>query len=406
MKLFDPASCLSARTSAIEEAAIIAMAQKAREMRANGVDVVSLTIGEPDFDTPAAIRQAATDAMNAGFTHYAPIAGYLELRAAIANRLNQANAIPVDATGVVLSNGAKQALTNACFATLDGGDEVIMMAPFWAAYEGLVRMAGGVPVIISAGADTAFKPTIRQVAEAMSDRTKLILLNSPSNPSGAVWNVAELQALADLVRPHPRCLVLSDEIYEDIWFDERPTSIASLPGMFERTITVNGFSKAYAMTGWRVGYSAACEPLAKAMSKVQGTFTAGGNAFAQQGALAAITGPRDAVEMMRASYHHRRDLVVSLLHGIHGIKTVSPPATFYAFPDISELLGKSAGNIRIETDVEFCNWLLEEFHLATVPGSAFAAPGCIRLSFAASDDDIRKGIGRLSEAATVLACTN
>ncbi len=402
MKPFDPASALSARTSAIEEAAIIAMAQKAREMKAQGVDVVSLTIGEPDFDTPQAIRQAAADAMNAGYTHYAPIAGYPELRAAIAERLHRENAIPVEPSGVILSNGAKQALTNACFATLDAGDEVIMIAPFWAAYEGIVKMAGGVPVIVSAGADTAFKPTIEQVAGAMTDRTKLVMLNSPSNPSGAVWNVAELQALADLVQSHPRCLVLADEIYEDIWFEERPTSIASLPDMFERTITVNGFSKAYAMTGWRVGYSASCEPLARAISKVQGTFTAGGNAFAQQGALAAITGPRDEIDAMRASYHHRRDLIVSLLSEIPGIKVVSPPATFYVFPDISGLLGKSAGNTRIETDVELCHWLLDEYHLAAVPGSAFGGPGCIRLSFAASDDDICKAMQRLAEAARVL----
>jgi aspartate aminotransferase len=403
MKPFDPASALSARTSAIEEIAIIAMAQKARDLKAQGADVVSLTIGEPDFDTPVAIRQAAVDAMNAGFTHYAPIAGYPELRAAIAERLNQDNAIPVEPAGVVLSNGAKQALTNACFATLDDGDEVILIAPFWAAYEGIVKMAGGVPVIVSAGADTAFKPTIGQVAGAMTDRTKLIMLNSPSNPSGAVWNPGELQALAGLVQSHPRCLVLADEIYEDIWFEERPASIASLPDMFERTITVNGFSKAYAMTGWRVGYSASCEPLAKAISKVQGTFTAGGNAFAQQGALAAITGPRDEVDAMRASYHRRRDLIVSLLADIPGIKVVSPPASFYVFPDISGLLGKAAGNTRLETDVEFCHWLLDEYHLATVPGSAFGGPGCIRLSFAASDDDITTAMSRLAEAAAALA---
>lgn len=402
MKPFDPASALSARISAIEEAAIIAMAQKAREMKAQGLDVVSLTIGEPDFDTPAAIRQAATDAMNAGFTHYAPIAGYPELRAAIAARLNEDNAIPVEASGVILSNGAKQALNNACFATLDAGDEVILIAPFWAAYEGIVKMAGGVPVIVSAGSDTGFKPAIEQVAAAMTSSTKLIMLNSPSNPSGAVWNPDQLQALADLVQTHPRCLVLSDEIYEDIWFEERPTSIASLPGMFDRTITVNGFSKAYAMTGWRVGYSASCEPIAKAISKVQGTFTAGGNAFAQQGALAAMTGPRDDVDAMRASYHRRRDLAVSLLSEIADIKVVPPPATFYIFPDISSLLGRSAGNTRIETDVEFCHWLLDEYHLATVPGSAFGTPGCIRLSFAASDDDIRKGLARLAEAAAAL----
>ena len=402
MKPFDPASALSNRTSAIEEAAIIQMAAKAREMKASGIDVVSLTIGEPDFDTPIAIRQAATGAMNAGFTHYAPIAGYLELRTAIAKHMREANSIPVETGGIVVSNGAKQALTNACFATLDEGDEVIMIAPFWAAYEGIVKMAGGIPVLVSAGADTAFKPTIDQVANAMNERTKLVMLNSPSNPTGAVWTRQELQSLADLVQQHPRCIIVSDEIYEDIWFDERPVSIASLPGMFERTITVNGFSKGFAMTGWRVGYSASCEILARACSKVQGTFTAGGNAFAQQGALAAITGPRDEVEAMRLSYHHRRDLVVSLLRDIPGINVVSPPATFYAFPDISALLGKQAGNRNIDTDWDFCHWLLDEYHVAAVPGSAFGGPGCIRLSFAASDDDLKKGLARLAAAARQL----
>ena len=403
MKPFDPASALSARTSAIGEAAIIQMAQKAREMKASGVDVVSLTIGEPDFDTPAAIRQAATDAMNAGFTHYAPIAGYPELRAAVARHMREANHIPVEANGIVMSNGAKQALTNACFATLDDGDEVIMIAPFWAAYEGIVKMAGGVPVVISAGADTQFKPTMDQLAGAMSPRTKLIMLNSPSNPSGAVWTRPELQGLADMVQRHPRCLVVSDEIYEDIWFDERPASIAALPGMFDRTITVNGFSKGFAMTGWRVGYSASCETLAKACSKVQGTFTAGGNAFAQQGALAAISGPRDEVEAMRQSYQRRRDLIVSLLRDIPGINVVAPPATFYIFPDISALLGKQAGNRHIDTDWDFCHWLLDEYHVASVPGSAFGGPGCMRLSFAASDDDIKKAIIRLASAAKALS---
>jgi aspartate aminotransferase len=403
MKPFDPASALSARTSAIGEAAIIQMAQKAREMKAGGVDVVSLTIGEPDFDTPAAIRQAATDAMNAGFTHYAPIAGYPELRAALARHMREANHIPVEANGIVMSNGAKQALTNACFATLDAGDEVIMIAPFWAAYEGIVKMAGGVPVVISAGADTQFKPTMDQLAGAMSPRTKLIMLNSPSNPSGAVWTRAELQELAGLVQRHPRCLVVSDEIYEDIWFDERPASIAALPGMFDRTITVNGFSKGFAMTGWRVGYSASCETLARACSKVQGTFTAGGNAFAQQGALAAISGPRDEVEAMRQSYKRRRDLIVSLLRAIPGINVVAPPATFYIFPDISALLGKQAGNRHIDTDRDFCHWLLDEYHVASVPGSAFGGPGCIRLSFAASDDDIKKAMTRLASAARALS---
>ena len=379
------------------------MANKARELRAAGADVISLTIGEPDFDTPEAIRQAAADAMNAGHTHYVPVAGIAELRQAVASKLQQENGIPANAADVVMANGAKQAITNACFATLDQGDEVILLAPFWNAYEGIVRMAGGTPVVIAGSADEGFKAPLDRIAAAMTGRTKLIMLNSPSNPSGAVWTRDELQALADLVQSHPRCLVMSDEIYEYIWFEDQPLSMAALPGMYERTITINGMSKGFAMTGWRVGYSASAEPVAKAIAKVQGTFTAGGNAFAQHGALAALNGPRDEVEVMRSSYKRRRDLAIALLKGIGGVNIAPPPATFYILPDISALLGRTAGNTRIETDVEFCHWLLEEYHLATVPGSAFGAPGCIRLSIATRDSEIAKGLERLAQAANALA---
>lgn len=403
MTKFDPANSLSARTASVAEGAILAMAQKARELKAAGADVISLTIGEPDFDTPQAIRQAAADAMNAGHTHYVPIAGIAELREAIAVKLVAENGIPATAANVVLANGAKQAITNTCFATLDEGDEVILLAPFWNAYEGIVRMAGGTPVIIAGGPDTGFKAPIAAIEAAMTERTKLIMLNSPSNPSGAVWSRAELEALAALVQSHPRCLVMSDEIYEYIWFDEPPASIASLPGMFDRTITINGMSKGFAMTGWRVGYAAAPEPVAKAIAKVQGTFTAGGNAFAQHGALAAVQGPRDEVEKMRSSYKRRRDLAIAMLKGIEGVQVAAPPATFYILADVSGLLGKSAGNRRIETDEEFCHWLLEEFHVATVPGSAFGAPGCIRLSVATRDSDIVHALERLARAANALA---
>jgi aspartate aminotransferase len=403
MTKFDPANSLSARTASVAEGAILAMAQKARELKAAGADVISLTIGEPDFDTPQAIRQAAADAMNAGHTHYVPIAGIAELREAIAVKLVAENGIPATAANVVLANGAKQAITNTCFATLDEGDEVILLAPFWNAYEGIVRMAGGTPVIIAGGPDTGFKAPLAAIEAAMTPRTKLIMLNSPSNPSGAVWSRAELEALAALVQSHPRCLVMSDEIYEYIWFEEPPASIASLPGMFDRTITINGMSKGFAMTGWRVGYAAAPEPVAKAIAKVQGTFTAGGNAFAQHGALAAVQGPRDEVEKMRTSYKRRRDLAVAMLKGINGVEVVAPPATFYILADVSGLLGKSAGNRRIETDEEFCHWLLEEFHVATVPGSAFGAPGCVRLSVATRDSDIVHALERLARAANALA---
>ncbi|MEE4237497.1 MAG: pyridoxal phosphate-dependent aminotransferase [Anderseniella sp.] len=403
MTKFDPAKSLSTRTSAIAEGAILAMAQKARDLKASGADVISLTIGEPDFDTPEAIRQAAADAMNAGHTHYVPIAGIAELREAIAAKLRDENGIPAAAADVVLANGAKQAITNACFATLDAGDEVILPAPFWNAYQGIVEMAGGVPVVIPSTPAEAFKPPLSRIAEAMNERTKLIFINSPSNPSGAVWTAEELEELARLVQAHPRCLVVADEIYEYIWFDAPPRSIASLPGMYERTITINGLSKGFAMTGWRVGYAAAPAPLARAITKIQGTFTAGGNAFAQHGALAAITGPRDEVEKMRVSYKRRRDLAVAMLKGIEGVNITAPPATFYILADIAGLLGKTAGNTRIETDTDFCNWLLEEYHVATVPGSAFGAPGCIRFSVATRDSDITKGLERLARAANALS---
>lgn len=403
MTAFDPTNSLSARTSGIAEGAILAMAGKARELRAAGADVISLTIGEPDFDTPELIRQAATDAMNSGQTHYVPVAGIAELRAAIAAKLSQENGIPAAAENVVLANGAKQAITNTCFATLDAGDEVILLAPFWNAYQGIVEMAGGTPVVVAGGPEDGFKAPLDKIAGAINERTKLIMLNSPSNPSGAVWTRAELEALADLIKDHPRCMIMSDEIYEYIWFEDPPVSMASLPGMFERTITINGVSKGFAMTGWRVGYAAAPEPVAKAIAKVQGTFTAGGNAFAQAGALAAITGPRDEVAQMRSSYKRRRDLAVAMLKGIKGISVSAPPATFYVLADISGLIGKTAGNARIETDTEFCHWLLEEYHVATVPGSAFGAPGCIRLSVAARDSDITKGLERLARAANALA---
>ena len=394
---------LSDTLARVKPSPTIAVTTKAQELKAAGRDVIGLGAGEPDFDTPQLIRQAAADAMNAGHTHYVPVAGIAELREAIAAKLVSENGIPATAANVVLANGAKQAITNTCFATLDEGDEVILLAPFWNAYEGIVRMAGGTPVIVTGGPESGFKAPLADIAAAMTPRTKLIMLNSPSNPSGAVWTRIELEALAGLVQTDPRCLVMSDEIYEYIWFDEPPASLAALPGMFERTITINGMSKGFAMTGWRVGYAATAEPVAKAIAKVQGTFTAGGNAFAQHGALAAVQGPRDEVEQMRVSYKRRRDLAIAMLKGIKGVKVTPPPATFYMLPDISGLLGKTAGNVRIETDVEFCHWLLDEFHVATVPGSAFGAPGCIRLSVAARDSEIVKAMERLARAANTLA---
>jgi aspartate aminotransferase len=398
MTAFDATKLLSARTSAVEEAAIIRMAQKARDLKTKGHDVVSLTLGEPDFDTPAFIQAAATQAMAQGFTHYAPVQGVPELRAALSEKLARENGLHYSAEEIAISNGAKQAITNAVYALIDEGDEVILLSPFWVAYEGIVRMAGGVPVQLHAGADEGFKVPASRIAAAITPKTKLIMLNSPNNPTGAVFTKAELEAIAAVVAQHPRLMLLSDEIYEYILFEGEMTSFGSLPGMRERTITINGFSKAYAMTGWRLGYAAAPLPVAKAMAKVQSTFTAGANAFVQRAAIAALKEGQTDATAMRESYRKRRDLIIGALKAIPGVRIENPPGTFYAFPDVSAFLGKRAGNHTLGTVDELCDWLLDTHGLACVPGSAFGDPNCLRLSFASSQADIIKGTDRLARA--------
>ena len=298
MTSFDPQSILSSRTAAVEEAVIIRMAQKARELKAQGHDIISLTLGEPDFDTPKHIREAAYQAMNDGYTHYSPMPGMPELKTALVKKLKSENGLSYDQSEITITNGAKQAITNAIFATIDEGDEVILLAPFWVAYEGVIRMAGGKPIIVLADLEDNFKPPASRIKAAFSDRTKLLIINSPNNPTGTMFTADELQEIADIVCDHPRAMVISDEIYEYITFDQKHISIATLPNMLARTITINGFSKGFAMTGWRLGYAAAPAPIAKAMAKVQGNFTAGANAFVQIAAVAALEGPRDDVEKM------------------------------------------------------------------------------------------------------------
>lgn len=398
MTTFNPQNILSTHTAAVEEAAIIRMAQKARELKAQGHDVISLTLGEPDFDTPAHIRQAATKAMNDGYTHYAPIPGMPELRKAIAEKLKSENGLNHDWTEVVVSNGAKQSLTNAIFATIDAGDEVILLAPFWVAYEGVIRMAGGVPVLVHADLQEGFKPPASRLQAAMTAKTKLVIINSPNNPTGAMFTRQELSEIAAVITAHPRAMVISDEIYEYICFDEPHVSIGTLKGMENRTITVNGFSKGFAMTGWRLGYAAAPAPVAKAMAKVQGTFTAGANAFVQMAAVTALQGPREEVEHMRQKYLARRDLVIDGLNAIDGVKVAKPAGTFYAFADVSAMFGRNLGNQTIDNVDELCNWLLEVHHVATVPGSAFGEDSSLRISFATCRDALTEAIKRLNRA--------
>jgi len=403
MNSFDPASLLVPRSQAADEGPIIRMAQRSRDLRAKGMDVVSMTVGEPDFDTPENIQQAATDAMRAGFTHYSPVMGIPELRSALSRKLKAENGLDYSAAEICVANGAKQAIANAILSVIEAGDEVIMLAPFWVSYEITVRFAGGTPVVLHAGVEEDYKVPARRIAEAITPRTKLIILNSPSNPTGALWTRPELEEIAGLVKAHPRLMVLSDEIYEYIIFGGEMVSIGSLPGMRERTITVNGFSKGFAMTGWRLGYAAAPEPIAKAISRMQSALSAGANQFVQRAAIVALEGPRDEVERMRQRYLARRDMVLAGLRAIPGIRIGDIPATFYAFPDVSERLGKKAGNHLIDTTDALCDWLLEEHGVATVPGIAFGAPGSIRLSFACSEAEIEKAMARMQAAFASLA---
>ena len=394
---FDHSALLSPRANAADEGAIIRMSQRTRELRAMGHDVVALTIGEPDFDTPLNIRNAAKDAMDNGFTHYSPVAGIPELREAIAEKLRVENGLNYKASEIVLANGTKQAINNAVLSLIGTGDEVICLAPYWVSYEGSVKLAGGKTVVLHANVSENYKVPAARIAAAITPATKLIMLNSPCNPTGAVWTRAELEDIAALVREHPRMMVLSDEIYEYILFDGEMVSFGSLPDMLDRTITLNGFSKGFAMTGWRLGYAAAPEPIAKAMARMQSIISAGANQFVQRAAIAALKGSRDDVEKMRAEYKKRRDLVINGLRAIQGVKIADIPATFYAFPDVSAFLGKRSGNHIIETTDQLCDWLLEKHGISIVPGTAFGAANSVRLSFAASEVDIKKALLRITQ---------
>jgi aspartate aminotransferase len=396
MAPFDVSSLLARRASQSDEGAIVRMSQRARELRAKGQDIASLTLGEPDFDTPAHIQAAASEAMKKGLTHYSPVAGIMELRQALARKLKAENGLDYAASEIVIANGAKQAIGNAVFALIEPGDEVILLSPYWVSYEITVRLAGGVPVILKAGVEEDFKTPPERIRAALTDKTKLLILNSPSNPTGAVWSASELSGLAEVVKSHPRLMVLSDEIYEYILFDGKMTSFASLPGMRERSITVNGFSKSFAMTGWRLGYAAGPAPLAQAMARMQSGFTAGANSFVQHAALTALSGSRDDVERMRQRYKARRDMVVAALTRLPELRLAPVPATFYAFPDVGAFLGRKAGNHVMDSVETLCDWLLEENGVATVPGSAFGDPNCIRLSFATGEVELAKALERFT----------
>ena len=391
--------CISKRVAALAVSQTLAMSQRSQELRAAGVDVINLSVGEPDFDTPAHIKEAAKKAIDDNFTRYTPVPGYMTLRQAIADKLSRENGLHFNPAQIVVGNGAKQELCNVILATVNPGDEVIIPTPAWVSYVEMVKLAEGHVVELPTGIDTDFKLSPERLEAAITPRTRMIMFCSPSNPTGSVYTRAELEALAEVLARHPHVLVLADEIYEHINYTGTFTSMASLPGLEGRVIVINGVSKAYAMTGWRIGYCAAPLPIAKAVSKLQGQYTSGVSSIAQKAAEAAYTGPQQCVTDMREAFRRRRDLVVELARRIPGLKVNEPQGAFYLFPEVSAYLGTRTPDGRaIDTDTDLAMYLLDDAHVATVAGSAFGTPGYIRFSYATSDDNLREAMRRIAEA--------
>jgi aspartate aminotransferase len=389
---------LSDRINAIEESATLAMAAKAREFKNKGIDVISLSLGEPDFKTPQHICEAAKKAIDEGkYFAYPPVAGYQDLREALAAKYQKENKVAYKAENIVVSNGAKQSIANAMLALLNPGDEVIVFSPYWVSYDALVRLAEATPVMIKGGIENDFKVTAAQLEKAITPKTKAMIFSSPCNPTGSVFTRPELEAIAKVVVKH-NILAIADEIYEHINFTGDQASIASFPGMLERTITVNGFAKGFAMTGWRVGYIAAPKWIADGCNKVQGQITSANCSIAQRAALAAITGDTSPTTKMVEEYHKRRDIVYGLLKEIPGVKSNYPQGAFYFFPDVSHYYGKSVNGKKISNGDDFCLYMLEEAHVSLVPGSAFGEDKCVRLSYAASEKDLREALKRIKES--------
>jgi aspartate aminotransferase len=394
---------LSNRINAIEESATLAMAAKAREFKLKGIDVIGLSLGEPDFKTPQHICDAAKKAIDDGkYFAYPPVAGYQDLREALAAKYQKENNVPYKAENIVVSNGAKQSIANAMLALLNPGDEVIVFSPYWVSYDALVRLTEAIPVIVKGGIESDFKVTAKQLEAAITPKTKAVIFSSPCNPTGSVFSRKELQDIADVVLKHPDLLVIADEIYEHINFTGEQVSIASFPGMFERTITVNGFAKGFAMTGWRVGYIAAPKWIADGCNKVQGQITSANCSIAQRAALAAVTGDVTSTVKMVEEYRKRRDIVYNLLKEMPGIKANYPEGAFYFFPDVSAFYGKSDGTRTIKNGDDLCLFLLEKAHVSLVPGGAFGDEACVRLSYAASESDLREAMKRLKETLATL----
>ena len=389
---------LSDRLNRLAPSATLAMSQKSSEMRAQGVDVINMSVGEPDFNTPEFIKEAGKKAIDDNYSKYSPVPGYLALRQAISEKLKNENGLDYNTSEIIVGTGGKQGVCNAVLALVNPGDEVVIPAPYWVSYPQMVKLAGGIPVVVSTEIENNFKMTPDQLEAAITPKTKMLILCSPSNPTGSVYSKDELQELAEVIRRHENVFVLSDEIYEHITYVGHTHSMAEFTGMKERVIIANGASKAYAMTGWRLVWVAAPEWIVKGMNKLQGQYTSGTCDVSQMAALAAYTSPQEAREAMRQAFERRRDLIVELGREINGLEVNVPEGAFYLFPKCSSFFGKSDGTHTISNSTDLALYLLEEGHVATVAGDAFGAPGYFRMSYATSEDNIREALRRIKEA--------
>lgn len=388
---------LSERVLNMATSATLAMAAKARELKAEGRDIIGLSLGEPDFNTPDFIKDAAKEAIDQNYNSYSPVDGYADLKTAIINKFQRDNNLTYTPNQIVVSTGAKQSLANVALAVINPGDEVILPAPYWVSYSDIVKIAEGVPVEVQTSIENDFKMTAEQLEAAITPKTKMIWYSSPCNPSGSVYSKEELESLAAVLRKHPNIIIVSDEIYEHINFGDGHTSIASIDEMFDRTVTVNGVSKAFAMTGWRIGYIGAPDWIARACNKMQGQITSGANCIAQRATITALEAPVSKIKYMIDKFHERRDLVLNLLGEIDGFQLNIPEGAFYVFPNISNFFGKTIKGKKIENASDFSLLLLEEANVATVTGEAFGNPNCIRISYAASEEELVEAIKRIKE---------
>ena len=389
---------LSTRINSLPASATLAMAAKARELKNQGVDVIGLSLGEPDFNTPEFIKDAAIQAVEDNYNSYTPVDGYAELKTAICTKFKRDNGLTYQPSQIVVSTGAKQSIANVCMVLLNPGDEVLLPAPYWVSYSAIATLAEAKSTIIPSSINTDFKITPEQLEAAITAQTKLIMFNSPNNPSGTIYTEAEYRALGEVLAKYPDIYILSDEIYEHINYGTPHFSIAAIPELYDRTITVNGVAKAFAMTGWRIGYIGAPEWIAKACNKMQGQITSGANCIAQRATIAALEAPVSNIQYMVDEFQNRRELIIGLLKEIPGFKLNQPQGAFYVFPDVSAYFGKTLRGKSIENASDFALYLLEEAHVATVTGDAFGNQDCIRISYAASDENIKEAIARIAKA--------